>query len=76
MALAYQRVLGEDKMVVLCNLDGKKQRVKIAEEWISYKILLENHLQKAFQNACSFRGRALEDKMYIMEPYEFMVLGT
>lgn len=122
MVLAYQRVLGEQKVVVFCNLDGKKQRVKIAGEWSGYKVLLENYSQRVFLNAGSFRKgvlgaardllsdevglcperecvsgcpdehtllekvgemgkaqkmgeRVLEDEMYIMEPYEFMVLG-
>ena len=40
--LIYQRSLGEQQLIVLCNLDKKKQEVKINKEWSSYQILLEN----------------------------------
>ncbi len=66
MVLAYQRILGEQKIVVLCNLDGKQQAVKTAGQWQDYKILLEN----------GGRERKPEEEIYIMEPYEFLVLGN
>ena len=62
--LIYQRSLGEQQLIVLCNLDKKKQEVKINKEWSSYKILLEN-----------YQGRELPlEGLYTMEPYELMVI--
>ncbi len=66
MALAYQRVLGEQKIVVLCNLGEKKQSIKTAKEWSGYQVLLEN----------GSREINLKEETYTMEPYEFMVLGV
>ena len=49
---------------MLCNLDKKKQEVKINKEWSSYQILLEN-----------YQGRELPlEGLYTMEPYEIMVI--
>ncbi len=62
--LIYQRSLGEQQVIVLCNLDKKKQEVKINKEWSSYQILLEN-----------YQGRELPlEGLYTMEPYEIMVI--
>lgn len=62
--LIYQRSLGEQQLIVFCNLDKKKQEVKINKEWSSYQILLEN-----------YRGRELPlEGLYTMEPYEIMVI--
>ena len=62
--LIYQRSLGEQQLIVLCNLDKKKQEVKINKEWSSYQILLEN-----------YQGRELPlEGLYTMEPYELMVI--
>ncbi len=62
--LIYQRSLGEQQLIVLCNLDKKKQEVKINKEWSSYQILLEN-----------YQGRELPlEGLYTMEPYEIMVI--
>lgn len=65
--LAYQRVLGEQRIIVICNLNGKKQTIKAAGEWSGYKMLLEN-----------YEGREMnrEEEIYTMEPYEFMVIGN
>lgn len=65
--VAYERTLGEQQFVVLCNLDGKRQTVRTAEEWSGYGVLLEN-----------YEGRTMNPGkgLYTMEPYEFMVLGT
>lgn len=62
--LIYQRSLGEQQLIVLYNLDKKKQEVKINKEWSSYQILLEN-----------YQGRELPlEGLYTMEPYEIMVI--
>lgn len=62
--LIYQRSLEEQQLIVLCNLDKKKQEVKINKEWSSYQILLEN-----------YQGRELPlEGLYTMEPYEIMVI--
>ncbi len=62
--LIYQRSLGEQQLIVFCNLDKKKQEVKINKEWSSYQILLEN-----------YQGRELPlEGLYTMEPYELMVI--
>ncbi len=67
MLLAYQRTLGKQQMTVLCNLDGKKQGIKAQSKWSSYQVLLEN-----------YAGRKMNpgEEIYLMEPYEFMVLGN
>lgn len=65
--LAYLRTLGEQKMVVLCNLSGKKQNIKVDREWCSYQLLLQNY---------EGRGNALEGEIYEMGPYEFLALGN
>lgn len=65
-ALAYQRMLGEQQMLVLCNFDGKRQRIQIAGERNGCRILLEN-----------YEGREMPlGEVYTMEPYEFMVFGN
>lgn len=66
MVLAYQRTLGEQQIVVFCNLDGKKQSIKADRKWRDYKVLLENW----------DREMNLEEESYAMEPYEFLVLGN
>lgn len=65
--LAYVRTLGEQKMVVLCNLSGKKQNIKADREWCSYQLLLQNY---------EGRENALEGEIYEMGPYEFLALGN
>ncbi len=65
-ALAYQRMFGEQQMFVLCNFDGKRQRIQIAGERNGCRILLEN-----------YEGREMPlGEVYTMEPYEFMVFGN
>lgn len=62
--LAYQRTLGAQQMLVFCNLDGKKQSIKIPGEKSSLSILLEN-----------YEGRKMPlEETYTMEPYELLVL--
>lgn len=65
--LSYQRILDGQKLVVFCNLAGKKQEIPMDREWISYEVLLENYKE---------RNIDLEKKTYTMEPYELMVLGN
>lgn len=67
MVLVYQRVLGEQRIVVFCNLGGKKQTIKAAREWSDFKVLLKNY---------ECREMDPEEEMYTMEPYEFMVIGN
>jgi len=67
MTLAYLRTLEEEKIAVLCNLSRKKPNMKIDREWESYQILLGNY---------EGRENALKEEIYIMEPYEFLVLGN
>ena len=71
MALAYKRVLGEQQIVVLCNLDRKKQSVKTDRKWAGYKILLEN-----YPLSDEVWERALKEEIYTMEPYEFLAFGN
>ncbi len=66
LVLAYQRMRGEQKVVVLCNLDGNKQMIKVSGAWSRYQVMLEN-----------YEGRkAPQAETYTMEPYEIMVLGN
>lgn len=65
--LAYQRILGDQKIVVLCNMDRQKHRIKLSDEWSGYQVLLEN-----YEN----RKTAPAGELYTMEPYELMVLGN
>lgn len=78
MTLAYQRTLGEQQILVLCNLDRKKQDIQITGEWSSRRILLGNYpLSDASLPAPE--GYTLSDEVcqvYTMKPYEFTVLGN
>lgn len=65
--LAYERMLGDQKLIVFCNMDGEKHQIKLSEEWKGYKILLENYEE---------RKDFPEENRYTMEPYELMVLGN
>lgn len=67
MVLAYERRMGEQKMVVFCNMDGEKHSIKLADEWKSYKVLLENYEGKKAVPA---------EETYVMEPYEVLVLAN
>lgn len=65
--LAYQRTLGDRKIVVLCNMDGQKRRIRLSDEWSGYQVLLENYEKPKTVPA---------EELYTMEPYELMVLGN
>lgn len=67
MVLAYERRMGEQKMVVFCNMDEERHSIKLADEWKSYKVLLENYEGKKTVSA---------EETYVMEPYELLVLGN
>ncbi len=67
MVLAYERMLEGQRIVVLCNLDGKKQDIKVDGVWGGYRILLGNYKQREID---------MEKEIYTMEPYEFIVLGN
>ncbi len=43
MVLGYKRVLGEQEILVLCNLGREEQRIKEEEEWKDYKALMGNY---------------------------------
>lgn len=88
MVMAYKRVLGDQQIVVLCNLDGKRQRIKADEAWRSLPVLLENGSQPA-KDCLSHRDKNLglslesegritgsDDGTWTMKPYEFLVLGN
>ncbi len=65
MVLAYQRTLGEQRLIVLCNLGEQKQDVRVGKEWSNYQILLENYQSQELPS----------EEIYTMKPYEFMVIG-
>ncbi len=65
MILAYERKLGEQKIIVFCNLGKEKQEVAISDAWCDFKILLNNY---------AGRGKISGEKSYIMKPYELLVL--
>lgn len=67
MVLAYQRMLGDQKIVVLCNMDRQKHRITLSDKWSGYKVLLENYENRKTSQA---------GELYMMEPYELMVLGN
>ena len=67
MVLAYERMLEGQRIVVLCNLDGKKQDIKVDGVWGGYRILLGNYKQREID---------MEKEIYTIEPYEFIVLGN
>ena len=88
MVMAYKRVLGDQQIVVLCNLDGKRQRIKADEAWRGLPVLLENGSRTAenspscrnmnpgvpFEKEGPFTGS--EEGTWTMEPYEFLVVGN
>ncbi len=69
-ALAYQRTLGNQRMAVYCNLDGKRQKVNIEEAWNGCQVLLDNAARSEESRKIHLTGGAYE-----MEPYELLVFG-
>ncbi len=41
LVMVYRRTLGEQKVVVLCNFDGKQQTINVSKEWGGYRVMLE-----------------------------------
>lgn len=75
MVIAYQRALGEQEMLVFCNLDGKEQGIRLDGEWKGYKVMLENY-PMPWREPLPAEGREpLEEISYVMKPYELLVLG-
>ncbi len=64
--IAYERMLGDERMVVFCNMDSKKQEINLAKEWRDYSCLLDNYSHKVVD---------LNTETYTLEPYEIVVLG-
>lgn len=75
MVIAYQRALGEQEMLVLCNLDGKEQGIRLDGEWKGYKVLLENYPLSCGEPLPAEGREPLEEISYVMKPYELLVLG-
>lgn len=67
LVIAYQRTLGEQHITVLCNLDGNKQDLTLTGNWLSDPVILENYEE---------RPSIQQGGVYVMEPYECMVLGN
>lgn len=88
MTLAYERTLEDQKLIVLCNLDGKEQKIKISPEWSSCPVILQNGRRTEadcpsckdtdFGTFLTDTGRTLtsEEKTCTMKPYEFVVPGN
>ncbi len=64
--IAYQRTLGDQRLTVLCNLSGEKQGIKLDAGWAGDPVILENYKNRSI---------APQEERYLMEPYEYMVLG-
>lgn len=66
MVLAYQRTLGQEQIVVFCNLGAMNQDIKVPQEYRHYQRLLGNYE----------RQKKFSDKgFYEMKPYEIIILG-
>lgn len=80
--IAYERALGEQKMLVFCNLDGRNQSVRWDRKWREFEILLGNYTMpdgeclsvKDMDGGRTGDGRDGEE-FYRMKPYELLVLG-
>ncbi len=75
MVIAYQRALGEQEMLVFCNLDGKEQGIRLDGEWKGYKVMLENYSMPWGEPLPAEGREPLEEISYVMKPYELLVLG-
>lgn len=84
--LAYKRVLGEQELVVLCNLGRKEQSIPADREWSGYSVVLGNYGggerlpgesrpdREGIDGGMAF-GDGLEGGRYVMRPYEFIAFG-
>lgn len=61
--LSYSRMLGEEKLLVFCNLKGEERRIEIPQEE-KYQVLLENYPGQPVK----------EEKEIVLRPYELIVL--
>lgn len=69
LVMAYVRTLGEQQIVVICNLDRARQRIRLENAWRGYQVLLENYTDRE-------KDVAAAGERYILEPYELLVLGN
>lgn len=69
LVMAYLRTLGEQQIVVICNLDREGQDIRLDDAWHSYPVLLGNY-KDGETGTASGKGR------YRLRPYEFLVLGN
>ena len=67
--MAYVRSLGEQQIVVICNLDRARQSIRLENAWRGYQVLLENYTDRE-------KDVAAAGERYILEPYELLVLGN
>lgn len=65
--LVYERALRQQKLIVFCNLDEEQHDITISGAWRGFQRLLGNY---------EGRQRLPQKDRYIMEPYEFLVLGN
>ena len=80
--IAYERMLGEQKMLVFCNLDGRNQRIRGNGKWKGFEVLFGNYALSAgdsrfvkdMDGGGSGSWRDGEES-YGMRPYELLVLG-
>lgn len=65
--LVYQRAYEEQKLVVFCNLEERKQTVKVEKDWSLWKRILGNYADHRPDSG---------EETFTMEPYEILVLGN
>lgn len=63
--MAYRRTLGNEELIVLCNLRGRSVDAWADKTWCNYKKLIGN-----YNEAPSFKGA----EKLTLSPYEFLVL--
>lgn len=75
LVMAYRRVLGEQEILVFCNLSSKEQSIHGDKEWQEYEVLLGNYTLPEG----GFPSRKDPDcgvpYSYTLKPYEFIALG-
>ena len=59
--IAYERILGSQKLLVYCNLAGTKQEIGIGAGWGGYKALLESYDSRAERLNQALRDAKTED---------------
>lgn len=65
MVMGYKRTLGDQELVVLCNMNGREQTISIDKRWKNYSMLLHNYNEK---------NVIFGENTYSMKPYELLVL--